>query len=77
MADTERMLGRHEALIEQLAQDSAQMRADVRQILETLAERRGERRITLWLAGGAGAVASTIVGFVAKFFAWTAAAAAK
>lgn len=60
--------GRHEAMIETLSADMADVKASVARIETTLAEKRGERRIILWLAGTVGAGASALVAVIARHF---------
>lgn len=51
-------IGQHEASIKYLVDEMAALRADVTAIREALAERRGERRVALWTAGGVGGLVS-------------------
>jgi len=59
-------LGRHEALIEKLSADVATMQTDIAWIRETLAEKRGERRVAVYFAAAGGGVVATILTYVGK-----------
>jgi hypothetical protein len=57
-------LGQHEANIRALMEGMEQVQGDLAEIKELLAERRGERRVAFWLAGGAGAIGSAVLALV-------------
>lgn len=64
-------LGRHEALIEKLVDDTSQMRADIGVIRDYITEQKAERKVVLWLAGGAGAFTSAVMSPLAlKVIGW-------
>ena len=58
------LLGRHAALLETLAVGQEEMRQDVRTILNTLAEKKGERRIMLWTASALGGISGLAASLV-------------
>ena len=60
-------LGEHESKIEQLAADMELVKQAVMRIEIALAEKRGERRVALWAAGGMGTAASTLVTLIWKY----------
>jgi len=68
MADDKFMLGQHEAQIDNLVIDMASVKEDVAWIKGHIAERTGERRVAFWLAGSAGGVVVTAIGFIARHF---------
>lgn len=59
-------LGRHEAQIEQLANDMVEVKGDVSWIKQHLAEKKGERRVAVWAAGFIGAGVMPALGFIAR-----------
>lgn len=58
--------GQQAAQITSLSDDMVQVKADVRWIRETLAERRGERRVSLYFAATGGGIIATLVGFLGR-----------
>lgn len=60
-------LGEHNAAIRQLLRDQRQMREDLAEIRVILAERRGERRATLWFVSTTGALIGAAVAFTVRF----------
>jgi hypothetical protein len=67
MADSPAFIaGQHEAQIKALYEDMASVKADVQWIREHLAERRGERRVSLYLAGTGGGIVATLVTFFGR-----------
>lgn len=68
MADAPFLLGQHEAHIEVLVKDMAEVKSDVAWIKEHIAERTGERRVALWLAGSGGGFVVAFVGYIARHF---------
>jgi len=63
---SEFILGQHENAIRTLLERTERISDDVNEIKTLLAERRGERRVALWVAGVVGAVASTLFGAALK-----------
>ncbi len=59
-------LGRHEALIERLSGDVADVKASLGRIETTLAEKRGERRMAMYLAGTVGGGVAALLGVAAR-----------
>jgi hypothetical protein len=62
-------------LVQELANNMRELRDEMRALTTTVqqlqldsAEKRGERRITLWAAGTAGTLASGLVTLVIKFY---------
>ena len=62
-------LGSHAAQLELLVKGQAHMQDDITDIKETLSERKGERRVILWLAGSVGTIGG-IMGSMALRAAW-------
>lgn len=54
-------LGKHEQAIQTLLTGQEQMQRDLGEIRDILAERRGERRVGLWLVGAVGTAVSLLV----------------
>lgn len=59
-------MGQHEARIELLSNDMAEVKADVREIKNMLAEQRGERRSTAKFAAVVGATAGSALTLFVK-----------
>ncbi|HEX7019006.1 MAG TPA: hypothetical protein VF159_03280 [Gemmatimonadaceae bacterium] len=59
-------LGQHEQAINQLSSDVKEIKATVLRIELALAEKRGERRVALWLASAAGTAAAAAVSLLFK-----------
>jgi hypothetical protein len=53
-------------LIEEVLTEQRATRADIQQIKESLAEKRGERRVGLWVVGAVSAATSAVVGWLVK-----------
>lgn len=68
MADPTFIAGQHEALIKQLSDDMADVKSAVLRIELHMAEKRGERKAILWMAGSAGGVVSAVIAIVARYF---------
>lgn len=62
--EVSRQLGRHEASIERVQIDVAEVRVDVKQVLAILAERRGERKTVAKLAAALGLAGGTLASLV-------------
>lgn len=58
--------GRLEAKVDAMAEDVAAVYADVRAIRDTLAEKRGERRVAAAVAGFGGSLLGILFGWLAK-----------
>ena len=54
------MLGQHAATLETLVESQLAMRGEIQQILSALSERKGERRMLLWLVGLIGSASGAI-----------------
>lgn len=67
MRENEFVLGEHNAAIEQLLQNQQIIQRDIGEIRQILAERRGERRVALWVASAGGAILVFLVRFVAGY----------
>ena len=59
-------LGRHEALIERLVTGQDELVVRVSAIEHILAEKRGERRMTLWALSGASGILGGIASWAVK-----------
>lgn len=55
-------LGEHESTLQTLITGQERMQKDVQRILVVLAEKRGERRVGIWVAGLVGGLASALGG---------------
>jgi hypothetical protein len=64
MPDQSFTLGEHEADIRALIEGQGRIERDIAAIKDTLAERKGERRMVVWLVGGASTLASVIVSYI-------------
>lgn len=58
--------GRHEALIETLSTDMAEVKAAITRIELHLAEKKGERRVGLYFAAGGGGLAASVLSLALK-----------
>ena len=47
-------------LLDEILKEQRETREDVRQLREAYAEKRGERRVVLWLASGVAGAVSTL-----------------
>lgn len=63
----QRDVGRHDAEIEALKADMAEVKADVKQVLSTLSEARGGWKTLMLVAGAAGSVGALIGKFIPFF----------
>jgi hypothetical protein len=68
MPDQNFVAGQHEAAIGALTRDMAEVKATVLRIEISLAEKRGEKRATMWIAGSVGSIVSAIVALIARRF---------
>lgn len=68
MADSQFVAGQHEAIIKSLSEDMAEVKSAVQRIELHLAEKRGERKAVLWIAGSAGGVVSAVIAIAARVF---------
>ena len=68
MAGDEFRAGRHEALIESLGTDVAQVKTDIAWIKTRLSEQTGERRVALYFAASGGGIIATLVVATARHF---------
>lgn len=59
-------LGRHEALIERLVESQTELITRITSIEHILAEKRGERRIALWVASSAGGAIGGLTALLTK-----------
>lgn len=62
-------LGQHEQAIVNLEREVRELRADVRQILTIVAEKRGERRMGLGVVGFVSTIVSGVVTAILTMFA--------
>lgn len=63
----QRDVGRHDAEIEALKADMAEVKADVKQVLSTLSEAKGGWKTLMLVAGAAGSVGALIGKFIPFF----------
>lgn len=66
MHDDQFNLGRHEALIQQIADTQTTVVLRLTNIEHLLAEKRGERRVAIWVASSVGGLIGTAATLLAK-----------
>lgn len=67
--ELQREIGRHDAQIEGLQNDMAEVKADVKAIREMMAEARGGWKVMMMVAGAAGAVSAGLT-WIATHIRW-------
>jgi hypothetical protein len=57
--------GEHEASIKLILKGQEAMQADITEIKLAVAERKGERRMVMWIVGGVSTMASVVISWFA------------